>query len=199
MGQLVKRPKRPEDSKLTTSLVDHDGNQKTTSYAPFIQSNGGDYFFSPSLSLLRELAGAPQPGQGKRKRSDSCSYGPTVVYAGKFSLNRDGAATVDNENTWAIFPRGQTNGSPVYIMSTLTKNNDQRKTEKVPFCLNYKAVRIAEGSDTFETRGTEVEASGDYDFLEYIDGKWSDGGKTLELVLRDHLKNEVGKCSLARQ
>ncbi|KAJ5226693.1 uncharacterized protein N7469_006699 [Penicillium citrinum] len=57
IGQLVSKPQKPSQKILTTALVDGEGKHTTTSFLPFIQSNGGDYFFSPSLKLLKELGG----------------------------------------------------------------------------------------------------------------------------------------------
>ncbi|OGE52784.1 hypothetical protein PENARI_c009G12023 [Penicillium arizonense] len=68
VGQLVKKPQKPKHKILTTSLVDGKGQNTTTSFLPFIQSNGGDYFFSPSLQLLRDMS-------GQCKREDSCYKG----------------------------------------------------------------------------------------------------------------------------
>ncbi|KUL81850.1 hypothetical protein ZTR_09745 [Talaromyces verruculosus] len=55
VGQLVKRPQKPKHKILTTAITDGKGEHKTTSYLPFIKSHGGDYFFSPSISLLQAM------------------------------------------------------------------------------------------------------------------------------------------------
>ncbi|KAJ6000246.1 hypothetical protein N7481_000655 [Penicillium waksmanii] len=59
VGQLVKPILKEKHKRLTTALVDGNGQNSETSFQPFIQSNGGDYFFSPSLSLIGELGGRP--------------------------------------------------------------------------------------------------------------------------------------------
>ncbi|KAJ5168686.1 uncharacterized protein N7482_004280 [Penicillium canariense] len=63
IGQLVKNPQKEKHKILTTSLVDGKGQNTTTSFLPFIQANGGDYFFTPSLQLLRDMSGQPAPGK----------------------------------------------------------------------------------------------------------------------------------------
>ncbi|KAJ5650355.1 uncharacterized protein N7484_004078 [Penicillium longicatenatum] len=59
VGQLVKHPIEDDDKVLQMALVDGHEQHKQISFTPFIESNGGDYFFTPSLKLLRELAVAP--------------------------------------------------------------------------------------------------------------------------------------------
>lgn len=38
------------------SIVDGKGARKSIDFDSFVQSKGGEYFFMPSLSLLREMA-----------------------------------------------------------------------------------------------------------------------------------------------
>ncbi|KAJ5660995.1 uncharacterized protein N7484_000367 [Penicillium longicatenatum] len=60
VGQLIKRPQKPKHHVLTTAITNGKGEHSTTSYKPFIQAHGGDYFFSPSISLLQTMA-KPNP------------------------------------------------------------------------------------------------------------------------------------------
>ncbi|KAJ5948638.1 hypothetical protein N7454_001945 [Penicillium verhagenii] len=55
VGQLVKLPQKPKHYSLTTAITNGKGEHATTSYKPFIQAHGGDYFFSPSISLLQKM------------------------------------------------------------------------------------------------------------------------------------------------
>nr|UOK93808.1 atlH [Penicillium chrysogenum]UOO01264.1 AtlH [Penicillium chrysogenum] len=55
VGQLVGRPRNDRDKVLTTAICNGKGEHTSTSYTPFIQSHGGDYFFSPSISLLQAM------------------------------------------------------------------------------------------------------------------------------------------------
>lgn len=181
MGQTVPRPKKPQHKRLTTALVDGKGQNTTTTFQPFIQSNGGDYFFSPSLSLLREIGGVPQAGQGKRKRSDSCSCGDADIYRGKFVWNnRDETPSASNENIWATFPKGRSDGARLVIMTTFTK--DDKGTEKAPLTVDYQTgISVEAGSNSFKTTNMGVATSGYSDFFDHVEGKWSDDGQKLEL------------------
>jgi hypothetical protein len=59
VGQSVKGAIEEDDKVLNMSIYDGDGKHNKITFEPFIQSNGGDYFFAPSLKLLRDLAVAP--------------------------------------------------------------------------------------------------------------------------------------------
>jgi hypothetical protein len=56
IGQSLKHPIE-EDDKLLHIMVydDHDKEHKRITFDPWIVAQGGDYFFTPSLKLLREL------------------------------------------------------------------------------------------------------------------------------------------------
>lgn len=195
MGQLVKRPQKPQHKILTTSLVDGKGQNTTTSFLPFIQSNGGDYFFSPSLSLLREMGGLSQPGNCKP--SDSCCCGPSIAYRGKFNHSTpDGTPWASNENIWAIFPKGQADGAPLYVLTAFTKNNVG--TEKKPFYFHYKAIHVDSGSRAFTTKGDDFDGTGYYDFFDRFDGTWSEDGQMLQLIMRDQSEEEIGRYPMVR-
>lgn len=56
VGQAVKGAIEEDDKVLNFSLVDGKKQNTQISFLPFIQSNGGDYFFSPSLELLRKIS-----------------------------------------------------------------------------------------------------------------------------------------------
>jgi deferrochelatase/peroxidase EfeB len=44
---------------MNLSIYDGNHRHNKITFEPFIQSNGGGYFFTPSLKLLRDLAVAP--------------------------------------------------------------------------------------------------------------------------------------------
>ncbi|KAJ5392395.1 hypothetical protein N7509_007885 [Penicillium cosmopolitanum] len=56
IGQSLKNP-IDEDDKLLHIMVydDHDKEHKRITFDPWIEAQGGDYFFTPSLDLLRKL------------------------------------------------------------------------------------------------------------------------------------------------
>ncbi|KAJ5719758.1 hypothetical protein N7493_007336 [Penicillium malachiteum] len=55
IGQSVKGAIEDDDKILTMSLVDGQKRNVQITFDPFIQSNGGDYFFTPSVKFLREI------------------------------------------------------------------------------------------------------------------------------------------------
>ncbi|KAJ6024710.1 hypothetical protein N7540_005507 [Penicillium herquei] len=55
IGQSVKGAIEDDDKILTMSLVDGHKKNAQITFDPFIQSNGGDYFFTPSVKFLREI------------------------------------------------------------------------------------------------------------------------------------------------
>ncbi|KAJ5648085.1 hypothetical protein N7490_004457 [Penicillium lividum] len=59
VGQSVKGAIEDDDKILSTSIYDGNGQHNQVNFMPFIESHGGDYFFTPSLKLLRELSVAP--------------------------------------------------------------------------------------------------------------------------------------------
>ncbi|KAJ5993463.1 hypothetical protein N7451_009187 [Penicillium sp. IBT 35674x] len=59
VGQAVKGASQEDDKLLQMSIFDGNKKHNQISFMPFIESNGGDYFFTPSLKCLRELAVAP--------------------------------------------------------------------------------------------------------------------------------------------
>ncbi|KAJ5525225.1 hypothetical protein N7494_011875 [Penicillium frequentans] len=59
VGQLVKGGSQDDDKVLQMAIVDGHKNHNQITFTPFIESNGGDYFFTPSLKLMRDLAVAP--------------------------------------------------------------------------------------------------------------------------------------------
>lgn len=48
--------KKSTDKNLKTSIFDGHGKHNQVTFQSFIESHGGDYFFSPSLKLLRDLS-----------------------------------------------------------------------------------------------------------------------------------------------
>ncbi|KAJ5111226.1 hypothetical protein N7532_001761 [Penicillium argentinense] len=179
VGQLVKKPQREKHKRLTTSLVDGKGQNTTTSFLPFIQSNGGDYFFSPSLKLLEELG-----GNNKRKRSDSCCCGPSIVYSGKYETGIFGR----NEVIWAVFPKGRREGAPLHVLTTWTAPVGK---EKVPLSFLYNA--IDSGDRTFATRGIDKNGSHDY----WFEGSVSEDGTGLGLRMSDSCGDECARYVLS--
>ncbi|KAJ6096020.1 hypothetical protein N7486_006766 [Penicillium sp. IBT 16267x] len=59
VGQSVKGAIEDDDKLLQVSIFDGNKKHNQVTFMPFIESNGGDYFFTPSLKLMRELAVAP--------------------------------------------------------------------------------------------------------------------------------------------
>ncbi|KAJ5094745.1 hypothetical protein N7456_010606 [Penicillium angulare] len=57
IAQELPSTKQADDRSLTFSLTDGKGQHSQMVFPSFIQSQGGDYFFSPSLKLLRTLSG----------------------------------------------------------------------------------------------------------------------------------------------
>lgn len=187
VGQLVKFPQEKSQKRLTTSLVDGKGQKTTTSFLPFIQSNGGEYFFSPSLQLLRDLSGKPQTG--KRKRADSCPKGRSIVYQGKFSYSKYSS----NENIWAVFPDGQQYGAPIYILTTFA--TAESGVEKGPFNGVYPFMEVNPGTRSFTSRVDRNSAVEEY----YgFDGCWSEDGETLDLNMYNKKGEWCSKHSLKR-
>jgi deferrochelatase/peroxidase EfeB len=59
VGQSVKSDIKGHHKNSQLAIVDGQGQHNQVTFTPFIQSNGGEYFFTPSLKLLRDLAVAP--------------------------------------------------------------------------------------------------------------------------------------------
>lgn len=59
VGQLVKGASQDDDNVLQMAIVDGHKKHNQITFEPFIESNGGDYFFTPSLKLMRQLAETP--------------------------------------------------------------------------------------------------------------------------------------------
>ncbi|CAG7938229.1 unnamed protein product [Penicillium nalgiovense] len=58
IGQKLPSTKQEDDKHLTFSITDGKGKKTSIEFPPFVESQGGDYFFTPSLSLLRTMSGA---------------------------------------------------------------------------------------------------------------------------------------------
>ncbi|CAI7608303.1 unnamed protein product [Penicillium bialowiezense] len=56
IGQSVKGAIEEDDKLLYTCVYDGNKVHNKVTFEPFIQSNGGDYFFTPSLKLLGDLS-----------------------------------------------------------------------------------------------------------------------------------------------
>lgn len=59
VGQPIKGAIEDDDKVLQMSIFDGHKKHNQITFMPFIESNGGDYFFTPSLKMLRDLAVAP--------------------------------------------------------------------------------------------------------------------------------------------
>jgi hypothetical protein len=59
VGQSVKGAIEEDYKLMNLSIYDGNKQHNQITFQPFIQSNGGDYFFTPSLELLRELSKTP--------------------------------------------------------------------------------------------------------------------------------------------
>lgn len=171
IGQLVSKPQKPSQKVLTTALVDGKNKHTTTSFLPFIQSNGGDYFFSPSLKLLAELGG--KGITGKRKRAEDPSTGLAVIYSGVY----DNGVYGQNEIIWASFPQGRKEGAPLHVLTTSSEGNAEKS--KVPLSFLYDAIN-SDGR-SFVTQGAEGNGKHEY----WFSGTTRENGAKLGLVMTD--------------
>ncbi|KOS45950.1 hypothetical protein ACN38_g3115 [Penicillium nordicum] len=57
IGQTLPSTKQADDTGLTFSITDGKGQHTQVEFPSFVESQGGDYFFTPSLSLLRTMSG----------------------------------------------------------------------------------------------------------------------------------------------
>ncbi|KAJ5279536.1 hypothetical protein N7478_004908 [Penicillium angulare] len=187
VGQLVKRPQKPKHKILTTSLVDGKGQNTTTSFLPFIQSNGGDYFFSPSIQLLGDMAGGLKTG--KRKRGDENSSGMSVIYHAKFSYYQ----YANNENIWVVFPDGQTHGSPLHVLATFTKSAAGVLNEALHGIFPF--MHVDSDSRSFKTR---VKENSNVPQYYWFDGGWSENGENLDLIMYNKAGEKCGEYTLER-
>ncbi|KAJ5931165.1 hypothetical protein N7466_006658 [Penicillium verhagenii] len=58
IGQSLPSTKQADDAVLTLTITDKQGEHKTLQFPSFVEAQGGDYFFTPSLTLLRTISGA---------------------------------------------------------------------------------------------------------------------------------------------
>ncbi|KAJ5099808.1 hypothetical protein N7532_006809 [Penicillium argentinense] len=60
IGQSIKDPDEEDDKILDVGIVDGNGQSGRITFEPFVQSHGGDYFFTPSLKLLGDIGAGKQ-------------------------------------------------------------------------------------------------------------------------------------------
>lgn len=59
IGQSAKGAIEEDDKLLYTCVYDGNKVHNKVTFEPFVQFNGGNYFFTPSLKLLGDLSMAP--------------------------------------------------------------------------------------------------------------------------------------------